>query len=186
MKKVFFILTLSALLQACTLDQEGVALDSIGESECEKSGSLFCNEEASVTDLELVIESDDTVIPASANGDCNGSDTRDLNGDKPLSEENQYCFDFSGACNEAGLDTALIVGTLSLDGFNTSYTLGSCKRGRFHVQLRLTLNPSQICQRHEVRLELIGEKADGTKVQEPSKAKKTTHFQVLRHEDCPI
>lgn len=184
MMRFIYLLIALCLLSGCTINEDGAEIATIEDTECEDSGGAFCNEDSSISNLELVIETANPLIPSSANGDCNGNDTRDLDGDKPLAEENQYCFDFSGSCNESGLDSASVVGRLSLDSFNTAYTLGSCKRGRFHVQLRLGLNSSQLCTLHTLELELVGQKIDGTEVTEPAKAKKRTGFQVFNHEDC--
>lgn len=185
MKKVLFPFIFLALLSGCTINEEGAEIATIeDDTECEDSGGAFCNEDSSVTNLELVIETANPLIAASANGDCNGNDTRLANGDKPALETLLYCFDFSGSCNEASLDSAFVVGRLSLDSFNTAYTLGSCKRGRFHVQLRLGLTLGQLCTLHTLELELIGKRADETEVTEPAKARKRTGFQVFNHESC--
>ncbi len=172
MFKYFFLLSLPllALLSGCTIDQAGtVDPSSVNADECAESGGEFCSIDGSSVALELIIKTTSPVTPKSIEGDCNGD---------ALSPLNEFCFDVSGDCNEAGLDLAAIVATADISGAVETVNLGSCKRGRFHVQLRLILNPVDRGILHKVDLELVGKKADGTEVRQPAKAKKTIHILV--------
>lgn len=182
-QKLFYIFILTSIT-SCTVSEEGIQTSQINADECEKSGGEFCSVEGTAVDLELIIKTVPPIRSASASGDCNGNANRTTNGDKPTVDNNIYCFDVSGDCNEGGLDTAAVVAKTSLDGLVSSNNLGSCKRGRFHVQLRVQLSPTNICRQHTLELELVGKKLDGTEVRQPAKAKKRIIFQADNNENC--
>ncbi|MGH1468526.1 MAG: hypothetical protein ACRBBP_06565 [Bdellovibrionales bacterium] len=182
MKNLFF-LALFILFAGCTVDEQGVDIASVDADECEESGGLHCSADGSTVDLELNIKTGNPIDTRSANGDCDGDNNRDFAGDL-LTGTDIYCFDVSGTCNEAGLDLASVIAKTSLDDFNASFNLGSCKRGKFHVQLRVQLLPGDLCRLHTLKLELIGKKADGTEVIQPAKARDEVGFKVSNHENC--
>lgn len=177
------LLSLFILFSGCTIDEQGVDPASVDASECEKSGGQNCSVDGSEVDLELNIETSSPMDARSAAGDCNGEDNRDFDGSL-ITDNDMYCFDVSGTCNEAGLDLASVVAKTSLDDFATSFNLGSCKRGKFHVQLRVQLLTPALCKLHTLKLELIGKKADGTEVVQPAKARDEVGFKVSNHEEC--
>lgn len=170
------------LFTGCTISEDGIDTANIDADVCEESGGEFCSPDDSVSSLELLIETNDPVISESSNGDCDGGRS---NGSV---DSLNYCFDISGLCNEAGLDLAHVVARHSLDGFTSSQTLGSCQKGKFHVQFKIGLSgvagPNGFCRLHTLELELVGKKADGSEVTLPSKAKKRIGFIVRNNEAC--
>lgn len=182
------------MLASCTIDEAGIETSTIDADECEASGGEFCSIDGSSISLELIINTTKDMTSDSANSNCNGNTDRDADGilgdidengnDGDDVDEDIFCFDISGDCNEAGLDLAAIVATTSISGSAESANLGSCKRGKFHVQLRLKLETALRCLSHQVEIELIGKKADGTEVRQPARAKKTIFVKVQDHPDC--
>lgn len=194
MRRLFLLLTFSSLM-GCTISEDGVDTASIDADVCEESGGEFCSTDGTSVDLELIIKTSDPIITDSANGDCDANVTRDINGVKGdingISQ--QFCFDISGLCNEAGLDLASIVVRSSLDSFGSSTTIGSCQRGKFHVQVRMSLDTGvfgdnsdqgDLCRLHTLELELVGKKADGSEITQSSKSKKRIGFRVSNHVKC--
>jgi len=166
------------ILSACSITDSGVAIDEIDstvDDECEASGSEFCSGSSSAVQLELRINTSD-LEPTSSVGNCasagrksnsNSDPSFDFTGGQDLALNRlTYCFDISGTCNEAGLESAAIVASTSIDGFNTSLVLGTCKRGRFHVQVQQRMASCAdhtapqydinhlFCQQHRIRLSL--------------------------------
>ncbi len=183
MKKTLLYLPVLLLLTTCVIDEQGTNLSEVATDACKDSGGQYCVVDGSNIDLELVIQTSNPISALSANGDCNGNSNRNSTGALTAGSDN-FCFDVSGLCNEGGLDLALIIGKTSLDDFSTSFNLGSCKRGKFHVQLRVQLTSADLCTLHTLQLELVGKKADGTEVLQPAKARKKTGFQVPNHQQC--
>ncbi len=183
MRRTLLYLPVLLLLTTCVIDEQGTNLSQTETNNCEESDGQYCLVDDSNINLELIIQTPNPIITLSANGDCNGNSNRDITG-ALITGSNNFCFDVSGLCNEGGLDLAFIIAKTSLDGFSNSFNLGSCKRGKFHVQLRVQLIVSGLCKLHTLQLELIGKKIDGTEVLQPAKARKTIGFQVSNHEEC--
>jgi|GEM_PF-2397565 len=199
MKWIFKAASLAALffLSACSISETGVPVDQISSapSECEQSGSENCNVDGSAVRLELMIQTPESSLSLTESvGSCAGV-SHDKNTASGLNRFT-YCFDVSGTCNEAGLESAVIVAKTSLDGFSTKNVVGTCKRGRFHVQIQKVLTGCadhannrydinhKFCAQHRLQLELVGKKADGTEVRNEARAKKEIPFTVNNRPEC--
>lgn len=204
MKWTFKAVCTAALLffNACSISETGVPVSEISSepSECEQSGSEFCSVDGGTVQLELFINTPNPIDPNESVGSCAGeSHNKDT-----ASAVNRftYCFDISGTCNEAGLESAVIVAKTSLDGFSTSNIVGTCKRGRFHVQVQQVMTSCAVykndvdilvnrfdinhkfCAQHRIQLELVGKKADGTEVRNEARAQKEIAFVVRNRPEC--
>ena len=188
------LLGLFFLMSACSVSETGVPttdLDS-NPSECEASGSQFCDIEGSDVQLELLINTPNPIVAQTTQGSCQGisldptvTDTNSL----PNPELLRFCFDVAGLCNEAGLGTASIVASVpanTIASFTTPRTLGTCRRGRFHVQLQVlfAVSSNELCMLHTLQLDLIGKRADGSEVVNESRGRQTIGFQVPNHAEC--
>jgi hypothetical protein len=180
----------------CSISETGVPVDEIASEidECEESGSENCSIDGSSVQLELFINTPKPIDPSESIGSCGGvSHNKDT---ASAINKFTYCFDISGTCNEAGLESAVVVARTSLDGFSTSNIVGTCKRGRFHVQVQQVLTSCanhvakrfdinhKFCAQHTIELELVGKKADGTEVRNQARAKKTIPFVVKQRPEC--
>jgi len=184
------------LLGACSVSETGLPLEEVSNEpdECEQSGSEFCSVDGNAVQLELFIGTPNPIEPTSSVGNCAG-ESHDRTTASAL-ERYTYCFDISGTCNEAGLESSSIVASTSIDGFATRTVVGTCKRGRFHVQVqqvmatcadhvvrRYDIN-NKFCALHRIELELVGKKADGTEIRNQARAKKEITFVVRNRPEC--
>lgn len=187
LKHVLFLFLGTFFLTSCSVTEDGLDFSSTNVSDCEKSGGEFCAVEGTSFDLELIVTSDNPAQTRTTAGNCDaGSPYVQSN------NSNVYCFDISGKCKADKYDANVIVGradTVTRVGGSTilanqPLSLGSCKKGRFAVQLRAELTNSQLCKPHKLTLELIGKNIDGSEEKNPTRAKKSIHYSVPLHETC--
>lgn len=178
--RALFYFSLLVVMSSCSLQEEGVNLESeVKVDECKKSGSTNCVTDSKAAQLELNIRTR-TIQSKSTKGDCAASNGGLQN---DLANAQLYCFDIAADCSEGTNETAyLVVTNHNLPPTqNFPAILGRCVRGRVNAQITVDfsgVNETSTKQVYRLELELIGKTITNEEVTNPAFARKFVDIQA--------